>query len=189
MHVLMLPWLICIPCGVVWRLWFRKRSQVFARFFHFWHVELFGNIKVYNRYIPVSRCGLWLMRPYKTCWSGDAKRREAQSNVDLHAGSHCAARAQLERVAFLACHARWYGKGWPVNIAGSARSLACSVTSRQTRPCPSIKKIFGSHVTRRKINSFRALLQGMLEDTAKYQCWENDIQALLLDLDKIDVSF
>ena len=56
-------------------------------------------------------------------------------------------------------------------------------------PLSEYHKIFGSHVTRRKIGSFRAFLQAMLEDTAKYQCWENDIQALLLDLDKIDASF
>ena len=56
-------------------------------------------------------------------------------------------------------------------------------------PLSEYHKIFGRDVTRRKINNCRALLQGMLEDTAKYQCWENDIQALLLDLDKIDASF
>ena len=39
-----------------------------------------------------------------------------------------------------------------------------------------------------------AILEDMLLSVAqrreaKYQCWENDIQALLLDLDKIDGSF
>ena len=56
-------------------------------------------------------------------------------------------------------------------------------------PLSQYHKIFGSHVTRRKIGNFRALLQAMLEDTAKYQSWENDISALLLDLDKLTKAF
>ena len=53
-------------------------------------------------------------------------------------------------------------------------------------PMSELHKIFGIQVTRCKVGSFRELLKAMVEDTAKYQRWENDIQALLLDLDEID---
>ena len=48
----------------------RMRQDDFSgRSFHFGHVELFGNIKVYiGIYLCIyRRCRLWLMRSYKTC--------------------------------------------------------------------------------------------------------------------------
>ena len=45
--------------------------------------------------------------------------------------------------------------------------------------------IFGLQYTRYRIDCLRAVLTDMLE-AAKYQSWENDIQALLLDLDEMD---
>lgn len=56
-------------------------------------------------------------------------------------------------------------------------------------PMSELHKIFGIQVTRRKVDSLREFLKAMLEDEFSYQRWENDIQALLLDLDKIDKSF
>ena len=48
--------------------------------------------------------------------------------------------------------------------------------------------IFGLQHTRYRIDCLRAVLTDMLEP-AKYQSWENDIQALLLDLDKIEKTW
>ena len=56
-------------------------------------------------------------------------------------------------------------------------------------PISEFHKVFGVAVTRRKVGALRDVLKSILEDTAKYQSWENDITALLLDLDKIDDSF
>ncbi len=55
-------------------------------------------------------------------------------------------------------------------------------------PMSDFQRVFGVEITRRKVDSLRNFLKAMLDDTA-YQSWENDIQALLLDLDKVDNSF
>ena len=55
-------------------------------------------------------------------------------------------------------------------------------------PMSNFQRVFGVEITRRKVDSLRNFLKAMLDDTA-YQSWENDIQALLLDLDKVDNSF
>ena len=71
-----------------------------------------------------------------------------------------------------------------------AQLASMPVVLRQgNMPLSQYHTIFGRHVTRQKICNLRSLLQQMVEDTAKYQNWENDIQALLLDLEKIDQSF
>ena len=71
-----------------------------------------------------------------------------------------------------------------------AQLASMPVVLRQgNMPLSQYHTIFGRHVTRQKICNLRSLLQQMVEDTAKYQNWENDVQALLLDLEKIDQSF
>ena len=118
----------------------------------------------------------------------DAKRREAQSMLIFTQEAIVPHELNLSVWRFLPATRADMERVDP--SISRAQLAALPVVLRQgNTPLSEYQKIFGSHVTRRKINSFRALLQGMLEDTAKYQCWENDIQALLLDLDKIDVSF
>ena len=123
----------------------------------------------------------------------DAKRREAQSMLIFTQEAIVKDEINLSVWRFVAFEFMTAGRAFCENIDTSiarAQLASMPVVLRQgNMPLSQYHTIFGSHVTRRKIGSFRALLQAMLEDTAKYQSWENETQALLLDLEKIDQSF
>ena len=101
-------------------------------------------------------------------------------------------------------HSTWRFLAWELMTANHAAAdkmntsmarseLAGTVSLREGRfPMSELHKIFGIRVTRRKVDSLREFLKAMLEDELSswiYQRWENDIQAVLLDLEKIDKSF
>ena len=75
-----------------------------------------------------------------------------------------------------------------INTSMARAELAGTVIREGRRPMSELDYIFGLQHTRYRINCLRAVLTDMLEP-AKYQSWENDIQALLLDLDKIEKTW
>ena len=75
-----------------------------------------------------------------------------------------------------------------INTSMARAELAGTVLREERRPLSELGYIFGLQYTCHRVDSLRAVLTDMLEP-AKYQSWENDIQALLLDLDKIEKTW
>ena len=123
----------------------------------------------------------------------DAKRGEAQSMLIFTQEAIVKDEINSSVWRFVALEFMTAGRAVCEKVDTSiarAQLASMPVVLRQgNMPLSQYHTIFGRHVTRQKICNLRSLLQQMVEDTAKYQNWENDIQALLLDLEKIDQSF
>ncbi|MCV6575826.1 MAG: hypothetical protein OIF58_08840, partial [Cohaesibacter sp.] len=78
--------------------------------------------------------------------------------------------------------------GTNTSMARAELAGMCAVIREGRRPMFELGRVFGPQYTRHRIDSLRELLTAMVE-AEKYQRWENDINALLLDLHKIDNSF